>query len=144
LNSKRAATDSSITLNNTQTVIEDFVGDYTGYYENNSGFMDLVIEISDFEPTDDSNFYSIEAGFYFEPMDKSSTGKSGAYDMTGQIEIFEDNLGYVWLEGDGWISDKPSANYNMLDLEGWINLNEGIFHGELKRDNKPEFYLDKK
>ena len=132
-----------------QTRIEDYIGDYYGYYENNSGEMYMAIIIYDFEYTDEyeqtdgSEFYYIDAEFHFAPSDEDSTGKQGSYSMTGLMEIAVGAEAYVWLEGVEWLSDKPSANYNMLDLEGLIDLSDGSFEGELDRDNKPEFYLIK-
>jgi len=129
-------------LYETQPTIGDFIYNYSGYYENNSGDMDLEINIYEYEPTNESNIYRILAEFSFSPKDGNTTAKSGEYAMSGEIEI-RDDYGAIWLNGDKWISEMPAANYNMLDIEGVIDLGNETFNGRLKRDNKPNFYLSK-
>jgi len=128
-------------LNEVSYTIEDFISSYNGMYQNNSGDMNLQINIREYVLVSDTT-YRVIADFNFSPKDSNSAAKSGKYEMVGEIEV-QGGRGVIWLNGYEWISKKPASNYNMLDLEGVIDLSDGTFNGNLKRDNKPAFYLSK-
>ncbi len=122
--------------------IDEYMGYWEGYYNNNSGVMDLTINLYDYEQdnTRGYNEFLVTAEFIFSPRPgRNSGGKSGKYLMRGYINV---ESGYIWMVGKYWLSTQPSG-YNMLDIEGEIDLSNGTFNGRLKRDKNTGFWLER-
>jgi len=114
-------------------ITSDIIGIYSGTYQNNSGEMNVDIEI--FEV--DKNTGDAKAKFVYSPGDGNDSAKSGAYYMTGNIDL--DN-GEFYLNGSEWITEKPKK-YNMFDLTGTIIGNK--FKAKIDRDYLQDFVLTK-
>jgi hypothetical protein len=114
---------------------EKYLGKWTGYYNNNSGKMNLEIDIYMVDMT--TNTSNVWARFIFSPDISNPTGKSGEYKLEGDLNVY---TGEVSMQGTQWISANPE-NYSMLSLSGIIT--DTTFNGLLERGYLPEFYLNR-
>ncbi|MEX1307881.1 MAG: vWA domain-containing protein [Eubacteriales bacterium] len=112
----------------------DFVATWEGYYFNNSGKMDLTLDITDISASGE-----VSAVFSFTPSDKpGDADRTGSFAMVGYID---EATNTVYLDGTEWLTKAPDG-YKTLDIYGQIFDN--TFNGYFYRDYKPEFYLAKK
>ncbi|MEX1307879.1 MAG: hypothetical protein AB1Z19_05095 [Eubacteriales bacterium] len=111
---------------------ESVIGRYSGNYKNNSGMMNLVIEIVAIDANN-----RVIANFEFEPIAGNNQGKSGKYRLTGS---FDPEFGEIVLSPDRWLSAQP-AGYEMLAIEGTVDGNQ--FKGKLDREYLPYFTAEK-
>lgn len=114
---------------------EKYLGKWIGFYNNNSGKMNLEIDIYMVDMTKGTS--NVWARFDFSPGVGNTNGKSGEYKLEGDLNIY---TGEVSMHGTQWISANPE-NYSMLNLSGIIT--DTTFDGLLERDYLPEFYLNR-
>lgn len=126
--------DSEKTIKEVQEInFTKYLGLWKGTYHNNSGAMNLDLDIIKI----DENTGETTALFSFSPSKDNEDGKSGAFMMTGFIDVDKNTLTLV---GDEWVSEQPKG-YNKLDLNG--EFVENYLKGNLDRDDMKNFLLEK-
>ena len=131
--SDTAVTDLGSDDDDTVVNQNEFIGIWEGYYYNNSGEMDLTLEIT--EITDSGE---VSATFSFTPSDNpGEAGRTGTFTMKGYIDS---TTNMVYLDGTEWLTEAPDG-YGTLSIYGEIYDN--TFNGYFYRDYKPKFYLAK-
>ena len=112
---------------------ESILGSYYGEYKNNSGMMNMVIEIINI-----SSENKVTVNFSFSPVEGNKTGKSGSYRLQG---TYFASTGVIVLEPDKWLTEE-AAGYQMLAIEGTVE--DGVFSGKLDREYLPYFTAARK
>jgi len=115
-------------------ITADYIGLWEGTYQNNTGKMNVVIDVLEIN----IEAGEVKASFAFSPGIGNTRGLSGEYSMVGDIDLLS---GDILLRADEWISDQPPG-YEMLDIIGIISFER--FDGLLMRGEMREIYLTRK
>ena len=107
--------------------------DYAGTYQNNSGIMNANLSIKSI----DNDTGAVNAIFTFSPGEGNTAGKSGSYEMQGELNFVNAELS---LAGTEWIT-APPENYEMLSFSGLMFACR--INAEIDREYLPEIVLFK-